>query len=206
MRISPKIRVTLFLALVWIGTIVFGSKALLSYETTPGRIGAVPSSWPTASSIVRSHDASSLIVLAHPHCPCTKATVHELAQILAQAHGTIRAYVLYLKPQNSTDDWNDTALLRSAAAILGVAVLPDIDGREAKLFGVETSGHALLFNPQGELLFSGGITASRGHEGDNAGESAIIALANNHTVTHSRTPVFGCPLTGPAAKESKCLH
>ena len=36
-------------------------------------------------------------------------------------------------------------------------------------FGAETSGQTLLYDRDGRLLFSGGTTGSRGHDGDNAG-------------------------------------
>jgi len=57
-----------------------------------------------------------------------------------------------------------------------VTIVTDADGAEANRFGAETSGHTLLFDFGRRLLFSGGITDSRGHTGDNAGESAIVAL------------------------------
>jgi len=45
------------------------------------------------------------------------------------------------------------------------------------------------------LVFSGGITQSRGHAGDNAGENAIISLINTRAADQAKTPVFGCSLT-----------
>jgi hypothetical protein len=120
--------------------------------------------------------------------------MNELAQIMAQVQGKVRAYVLFLKPQSSTTEWDDTDLRQSAAAIPGVTVVSDLDGVEAHRFGAETSGHTLLFDSTGRLLFSGGITESRGHSGDNAGESAIVSLVNNHTANRAKTFVFGCSL------------
>ena len=37
-------------------------------------------------------------------------------------------------------------------------------------------GQTLLYDAGGTLIFSGGITGSRGHAGDNAGEAALVAL------------------------------
>ena len=73
-------------------------------------------------------------------------------------------------------------------------VVLDPDGREARRFGVKGSGHVLLYEPSGDLVFSGGITPSRGHEGDNPGRSAVIDLINGGRAAVHRTPVFGCPL------------
>jgi hypothetical protein len=160
-------------------------RVLFHYENTPGRVG----------------------MLAHPHCPCTAASVGELAQIMARLQGKVAAYVLFVKPKEAGRAWDDTSLLRSAEAIPGVKVVFDPDGVEARLFGAETSGHTLLFGANGRLLFSGGITASRGHAGDNVGESAIVALVNNQTPERTQTLVFGCSLAnrGETKPTALCL-
>ena len=119
----------------------------------------------------------------------------ELAQIMAHAQGKVQAYVLFMKPNGAGTDWDDTDLRRQAATIPGVTVLTDVNGTEAECFGVKTSGHTLLFSRGGALLFSGGITSSRGHAGGNAGESAIVAALTGGQVDHPQTPVFGCSLT-----------
>jgi len=173
--------------------VAFGLRAFLNYDTKPGRVGVVPSTWPV-SQIERASDHATLVMVAHPRCPCTRASVGELAQIMAQLQGKVVAYVLFVKPTNSGADWEETDLRRSAAAIPGVTVVSDVDGVEARRFGAETSGHTLLFGADGRLLFSGGITESRGHAGDNAGESAIVSLVNNHAAARTDTFVFGCAL------------
>lgn len=184
---------TVLFSLGWIVALSFGSRSLLNYESTPGRIGTVPQNWP-GSRIQLAHDRATLVMLAHPRCPCTRASLGELAQIMAQAEDRIVAYVLFLKPEGSSSDWEKTGLWRSAAAIPGVTVLPDMEGAEARRFGVETSGHTVLFDNEGRLLFSGGITGSRGHSGDNAGRSAIVSLLRNHRADRAQTSVFGCSL------------
>jgi hypothetical protein len=95
-------------------------------------------------------------------------------------------------------------LRRSAAEIPGVSVLSDPDGAEARRFGAQTSGHTLLFDHTGRLLFSGGITQSRGHAGDNAGESAIVSLINTQAADQTKTQVFGCSLFGRAVEDKSC--
>jgi hypothetical protein len=134
------------------------------------------------------------LMLAHPHCPCTRASIGELAQVMAHAVGKVNAFVLFVRPPGAGADWDDSDLRRSAAAIPGVTVLTDDGGTEGAKFGAETSGHTLVFDREGTLVFSGGITASRGHAGDNAGESAVLAALRGETMAQSRTPVFGCLL------------
>jgi hypothetical protein len=199
---------TILFATLWIAVLSLGLGALLNYENAPGRVGSVSSTWPAGSKIQPAGNEETLVMLAHPHCPCTRASVSELAQIMAHVQGKVHAYVLFLKPQNSGPDWDDTDLRRGAAEIPGVTVLSDVNGVDARRFGAETSGHTFLFDDRGQLLFSGGITGSRGHVGDNAGESAIIALANNQRPGRATTLVFGCSLVDHQKKDEKsqCPH
>ncbi len=191
-----QIWTTAVIAVGWLAAIAVGARGLLNYESAPGAVAAVPQTWP-ASQVALASDRSTLVMLAHPHCPCTRASVGELAQVMARIQGKANAYVLFAKPAGSGADWEDTGLRRSAAAIPGVTVLSDPDGAEARRFGAETSGHTLLFASDGRLLFTGGITPSRGHAGDNAGASAIVAAAHAGTPARDETFVFGCSL--PAA-------
>jgi hypothetical protein len=102
--------------------------------------------------------------------------------------------VLFLKPEGFTDNWAQSDLWRTAAALPGVTVARDVDGREARRFGAATSGQTLLYDSNGALLFSGGITGARAHAGDNAGRSALVALLNHGRPDRTGTSVFGCPL------------
>jgi hypothetical protein len=196
-RRTKQIFTTILFATVWIGAVALGLRALSAYENKPGTVGEVAPQWPSAR-IERAKDRATLVMVAHPKCPCTEASVTELAQIMTEAQGKIAAYVLFATPKDASPDWEQTSLRNNAAAIPGVTVVTDIDGEEAAKFGGETSGHSLLFSPDGTLLFSGGITGSRGHAGDNAGESAIVSLALGSTPVRTRTLVFGCPLHDPA--------
>ncbi|HSP63868.1 MAG TPA: hypothetical protein VLQ90_12855, partial [Pyrinomonadaceae bacterium] len=166
-----------------------------------------PYKFPPQSALFAAADRPTLVMLAHPRCPCTRASVGELAQIMAELKGKVKAYVLFAKPADSGPDWTDTELWRSVAEIPGVTPVGDDDGRESRRFGAETSGHTLLFAANGRLLFSGGITQSRGHRGGNEGESAIVSLVKNQRAARAQTPVYGCSLVGASTVEEKaaCL-
>ena len=180
--------------MAWISGLSLSFKALLKYESAPGLAGVAPVAWPSDSKVHLSATGDTLIMLAHPLCPCSRASMSELAEVMASARGKVHAYVLFLKPADQGTGWDDTELRRSAAQIPGVTVLSDSNGDEARRFGAETSGHTLLFDKAGRLVFSGGITQSRGHAGDNAGENAIISLINTRAADRAKTPVFGCSL------------
>ena len=52
-----------------------------------------------------------------------------------------------------------------------------------------------LYREDGKLLFSGGVTVSRGHEGDSAGGDLLYAiLSQKSPAADQSTPVFGCRL------------
>jgi hypothetical protein len=70
----------------------------------------------------------------------------------------------------------------------------DIDGIAAKRFGAATSGHVIVYDPSGSLVFEGGITAGRGHQGDNTGQIAIIDIVEGRIPTVNHMPVFGCEI------------
>lgn len=202
-RDVPRVRrkaarlIFLLTTIVWASLAGAGLWWLWSYENAPGLAAMPPGEWPSSSRIQLATDQPTLVMLAHPHCPCTRASIGQLASIMAHSQGRLRAYVLFLKPKGSSDDWQKTDLWQSASHIPGVNVINDSDGDEARLFSAATSGQAMLYNTQGRLLFSGGITGSRGHFGDNAGQDAIVAIVNTEIPVRTETSVFGCPLFDP---------
>lgn len=204
MNSKSKIILTASLGVAWLGAAAFGGHALLKYENSPGKVGYVSSDWPASSSIQLSSDRPTLVMFAHPQCPCSRASMDELAQVMARVQGKVRAYVLFYTPRESGKEWQNTPTHRSATQIPGATVLPDMDGAEAERFGAETSGHTFLYDPSGRLLFNGGITASRGHSGDNAGQGSIVSLINNHTTKVGKTFVFGCSFKNQPQGNLKC--
>jgi hypothetical protein len=167
---------------------------LLNYSNTAGQDGMAPVRWPAQSAIPRIAGKPTLVMFVHPHCPCTRASMSELAEVMARCQKLVSAHVVFFHPGNSGEEWSHSDLWRAAEAIPGVSVQSDEDGREARLFHGETSGHTILYDGQGRLLFDGGITVARGHSGDNAGTDAIEAMLHGKTAQQAMTPVFGCPI------------
>ena len=113
---------------------------------------------------------------------------------MTHAQGLVSANILFVKPHGFAEEWEQTDLWNSAMNIPGVKVMTDEDGVEATRFRSLTSGQAMLYDSNNRLVFSGGITASRGHAGDNEGRSAILAWLTTDTANTKHTAVFGCPL------------
>ena len=183
--------------ILWLLVISIGLWMLWGYENTPGKAAEPPKQWPADSKILPARDHATLVMLAHPHCPCTRATIGELASIMAHSQGRLTAYVLFLKPTGFSEEWEKSDLWQSAASIPGVTAVIDDEGAEANRFHAATSGQTLLYDAAGLLQFSGGITGSRGHSGDNAGQAAIVSLVNSGAADLTETSVFGCPLFDP---------
>lgn len=184
----------LMAAVLWLSIILASMIGITVYSYTPGDSGMTPIDYPKDSRIHLDPGRPTLIMFAHPRCPCTRASISELDQLMADSRGQINAQVWFAKLDGTPEDWTDTDLWRKASAIPGVGVYRDDGGVEALRFRAKTSGQILLYGPDGKLLFHGGITISRGHAGDSPGLAALEALVNHQSLAHAETPVFGCPL------------
>jgi len=187
-------RVAIVISIIWLAACAIGLWVPARYAGTPSKAGAAPAMWPPESNLQPSASVPTLVMLAHPRCPCTRASIGELAKIMTVAGSQVKAYVLFLRPEGFSEEWERTDLWRSAEAIPGVVVLSDNKGKEAANFGSLTSGNVLLYSPNGRLLFHGGITSSRGHGGDNEGEDAIFSFVANDVPTVTTTEVYGCSM------------
>lgn len=188
MRLLP-----LWGSIVWIGGVLLGMSQLWRYEITPTHAARSVVQWPTSGSL-RPPSRLTLVMAAHPCCPCTRASVSELARIMARNRNAVAAYVLCYAPKITPKDWHETDLYTRLAAIPGVTVVRDEEGREAARFHATVSGQTLLFDAAGHLRYSGGITSARGVEGDSAGQRAVLALIRGEQIERARYPAFGCSL------------
>ncbi|HLX37580.1 MAG TPA: hypothetical protein VKR29_07240 [Candidatus Binataceae bacterium] len=193
-RLRRMLPVALFA--VWLPIVMGGLVALWNYSNTPGDPGNPAMRWPIASQLSPpSSDAMTLVMVVHPQCPCSRASIGELAELMAHMKGQLRAWVLFVRPHDFAENWAESDLWQSARAIPGVHTLIDDDGREARRFGAATSGETLLYDSGGHLLYAGGVTAARGHFGDNAGITAIFERIDNaHAHRFGSAAVYGCPL------------
>ena len=195
---SPRSWLLGSLVTLWLATAICGLYIVWTYDNSPGVAAVAPPTWPVETTLARATDRPTLVLLAHPQCSCTHATLGELAEALARATSKPRTYVVFLKPSSMPDGWEKTELWNKAAALQEATIIADEDGREAERFGAVTSGQTFLYDAGGALLFSGGITGSRGHAGDNAGRASIVALLNRAAAVSASTNVFGCSLFAAA--------
>lgn len=194
------------MVLLWAGAAAYGFGVLLRYKNTPGETDASPPEvWPVESRLTPSKGEATLVMFVHPHCPCTHASVSELARLMSRVSGRLAARVVVVRPAGVEQGWDDTELRRRAAAIPGVSLDRDDGVLEAHRFHAMVSGFTLLYDAHGRLRFAGGITSARGHEGDSFGQRRILAALSGETADRADAPVFGCSLLGvPRAGEA--LH
>lgn len=193
MRANAKM--SYVVVLVWIILTTSGFFVLWRYESTPGPDGGTGEYANTRGSFQPERtDKQTLLFFAHPRCPCTKASLNELERLVANCDGRLHIEVFFFNPATEEMQWSQTELWKQAVRIPGVTVTRDAGGEMAARFGATTSGHAILLDTAGDVLFTGGITASRGHEGDNLGRSSIESLVHSGDATQRTTPTFGCTL------------
>jgi len=179
---------------LWLVVIVAGFSVLAHEEFTPVKATLSVADFPVGSAIPLASDKPTLILFLHPHCPCSRASLHELDELLAETQGRVSVTFAFVVPRGVPSDWEQGDLWNAATRMPGAHVFRDFGGVEARRFHIIGSGHTLLYDPSGKLVFSGGITPSRGHEGDNSGRAAIVSLVLTGHSLVSRTPVFGCAL------------
>ncbi len=182
------------LSFLWLFIVVFGLWQVFRYDNRPGMAAPAPVRWPKTISVKQNSHLASLIMVIHPHCPCSRASLAELSQLMARSQSHLNATVVFVQYPGVTQKWVQTDTWRQAGAIPGVRVLSDFNGKIAHQLRAQTSGQTYLYDGQGHLLFSGGLTGERGMEGDNAGLSAILSVVHGQSSSRTHTPVFGCPL------------
>ncbi|HWI17655.1 MAG TPA: hypothetical protein VNT81_07910 [Vicinamibacterales bacterium] len=190
--LSPAIAVALAIWLVAIGV---GFAQLWRHAYTPGPPAEGAPAWP--ADLPRDASRPTLVMVVHPECGCSEASISELARLMARARMPFNTVILFQAIGGS--DATAGRLWSSASALPGVTAIVDHDGSRSRAFGARVSGQAFLFDRGGALLFSGGLTAARAHAGDNDGVTAVLAALHTGSAPLATTPVFGCLLNDRSA-------
>jgi hypothetical protein len=177
----------------WALAVLAGMTSLWSHAFTPGAAGQAPFGWPEASALRREPGRFTLVVFAHPHCPCVQATIAEVAHLQQLHIDRVQYIVVVIRTKGRTVDWSRPFVDRVQQTLPGITIVDDVALREAARFGARTSGEVLLFRPSGELAFHGGVTAARGHVGPSLGAARIQNILDGGD-NQPPSPVFGCPL------------
>lgn len=187
-------------AALWGWGLCCGLPLLHVYSLTPGD----PAAKPETAAMIPPADQPRVMMFAHPRCPCTAASLEELARIAARFGDRATMEVWFYRPADADAAWTDGKNCRAAAEIPGVRVYWDIDGDVGRRFGASTSGHVVMFNRSGQQCFHGGITPARGHNGINEGRRSIerYLAGGSDGQPMEAFPVFGCSLRGNSVETS----
>lgn len=177
--------------LAWFVLLGLGLAMMAGYANTPGAMGAAG---PAGTVFVPDGDRPALVVGLHPRCTCSVATLRELGRLLAGATVRPRVEVLLYRPASAAEGWDRTAFDEEIRSLQGVTVRKDVEGRIAQSLGMLTSGDVALFSPSGRVLFRGGVTRARGHEGESEGGRQLRQALSAGDLPAGASPVFGCPL------------
>ena len=128
------------------------------------REGAPPSAWPWASALPRAAGRPALVLFTKPGSPCRDANLEDFKQALRVAGGQATASIVYDRPAGPE------LKARSAAGgcswnVPGAWSVTDAGGAEAALFSARSVGQVLVYDAQGKLQFSGGVSGPGGRTG-----------------------------------------
>lgn len=184
-----RIPFKILLLAAWVLAASFGFYRLHVYAKTPGIENASAEAWPAESPLRRESGKATLLAFLHTECPCSRATIAELERLMPALKGKVEVRLVFYTPKGLLVD--DSQLRSRVANLPGAEIFQDEGGREADRFGAVTSGQIYLYGKDGSLVFHGGITPSRGHEGDSKGKQAILAYLEG-TASRTTASVFGC--------------
>lgn len=186
--------------LLWLLVVIGCSYCLGEYANRPGASGAALVETVEAVGVAgRSKGKPSLIVFIHPHCFCSWATFRQLETVLNETNDidlpVVEIYV-FVPVEEPRGDWMNSKLVRAFAGLPNAILTKDSGGRFALNYGSLTSGSICFIDKDSKLKFSGGITSSRGHQGECSASETLKSVLGGDEVEsdQARPPVFGCPL------------
>lgn len=195
----------LSLALLWTAALALGLWILQTYGNDhPDELLNVPSAWPPGIALERDPGRLTLLLVVHPDCDCTRQALASLRDIVGRSINRLAIRIVFTDVRVTPRELHQSETWLDAHDISGADVSVDHDGHAVRNFGFRKSGHALLYDRQGRLLFSGGITSPAAPHAnatagtDNPGAHAIVlfVLAGGASTTHA--PVPGCALDATA--------
>ena len=181
---------------VWAWTVDYGTTT----AQPPRATFANPA--PTVGGLTALTGQPTLYLFMHPRCPCTRATINQLQRVLGGSgleKAELPEVVVVATIPDGVDEhdnaWRKSDTLRLASELPNATIQYDVDGERAQSFGARASGSIALYAADGQLLFAGGVTVSRGHDGDSLGaEQLLQQIKNPSGEVPATAPALGCRL------------
>lgn len=173
-----------FLGVAWLISLGYTWHKALLYDTTPGR---------SAQRIVQpprtQFSRLSCVIVAHPFCPCTRATLKAMRQVVNTYPGQLSCTVVFAGQRPQPDCEN----LQLAKAIPGASIESMSAKQAREQYDAYTSGQTLVYDRDGKRLFAGGITPDRGGDDPRFALNIFKEIQKGHEKTGTY-PVYGCAL------------
>ena len=182
------------LFILWIVVLILGFGAMAWYKQQPGPVGKIQSHWPQNVSQPLNPFRHNLVLFAHPGCSCTYASIVELEKLLVSHKNKFNVQIYFYYPSDKTKEWTNSTSKTYALKLPNTEVIDDRGGEFARRFGALTSGQAILYSPEGKLVFAGGLTETRGHIGESEGTRSIASAIETGQSLIKSTSTFGCIL------------
>jgi len=90
---------------LWGSLLVVGFLFLAQEEFTPVEASPPVALFPASSAVRLVSDKLTLVLFAHPHCPCTRASLRELDILLAETQNRVSVTVVFTIPDGVPVDW-----------------------------------------------------------------------------------------------------
>jgi hypothetical protein len=146
------------LCLLWAVAIIAGLHELTVYSNTSSEVRPQPAEWPQDTTVPRAGDRPTMVLALHPRCVCSRATLEELAVLLARVSTPPDVEILLYQPDTAADSWAQTHLAIRARSLPFVTVRADRKGRESERFGTPLPGIPLYM-----LRTDGSFSAEASH-------------------------------------------
>jgi hypothetical protein len=172
------------LVAAWIAALAYGSHVMMTYDTTAGR--SAKRAPAVSSSKVR---AWTCVMVVHPDCPCTRASLSALREIVARYNERVEFRIVMVSETPRLDSPN----FEAACKIPEAAVSWITPQRADELYDSYTSGQAFILDRNGDVAFSGGITPGRGTDKPEFALQLFESVLAGKPVRKS-SPVYGCEL------------
>jgi hypothetical protein len=150
--------------------------------------------WPRNDELELDAIEPTLLMFAHPRCPCTRASMSELERVLRESGSSPRVTFVVYQPAAADATWQESPLLQEMRELPHANMVWDSEGKIAARFGAATSGQIQVYRPTGQCLFNGGVTRLRGHAGANAASDQLLAALQGTPAEFTTTTVYGCAL------------
>lgn len=204
----PRLRnfgLAIGLGAIWVASLAVGVAGLAWHGSEPGRADEGDGLWPLGAG--ERPEGWAVVMAAHPGCPCTEASASELIGAVGDLGGVETVVLRFVpdpQPAGWLGPWGGSGAIESLSRAIGARVVDDVGGRMAARLGAMTSGHVVLFGPDGAPRFRGGLTPARGHTGPNTGSASLRALVRGDKAPADRSAVYGCPLFAADACAGGC--